>query len=233
VCLCILKQAVTSSQRRVLIFGLLLLLQVVRIVARFAGDTPLDSGKSTSSYIKVYEALTKTDISFEDKWEEKVLNYVVEWEKLMTIKFTHELKKVEELRKSLDHYEKKMQNLRSSSEKEKAKQNKGASVNSTEKMERNEDKLEQARRDYGKNEENLRKLFEEFVDRSWKDLYPLLVSLSNFDLHFNKGKAALLEDLQNVLEDLSEVAKKHGVSRESKSASGLWRSFPTEWRENT
>jgi hypothetical protein len=225
-----LRQAPTSSQRLVLIFGLLLLLQVVRIVARFAADTPLDSGKSTSSYTKVYEALTKTEVSLEDKWEEKVLNYAVEWEKLMTIKFTQELKKVEELRKSLDHYEKKMENLRSSSEKEKAKQNKGSTVNSTEKMERNEDKLEQARREYEKNEDNLRKLFEEFVDRSWKDLYPLLFSLLNFDLHSNKEKAAVLEDLQNVLVNLSEVAKKHGVRREGESASGLWRSIPTEWR---
>lgn len=198
------------------------------MVTSLAKETPLEMKDAPTSYHRINEALDQTFRSFQDRFEDKVLNYAIEWEKLMTIKFTADLKKAEECRRNLDHYEKKVDNLSSKNEKDKARQ-KDLPAKSMEKLERNEDKLKDARRENERAMSNLDRLFEEFIDRSWKDLYPLLVSLLSFDSEFSQEKEKALENVRKLLDELARVARENKVSRESRSASGLWRSIPAEW----
>lgn len=103
-------------------------------------------------------------------YEDQIVAYTVDWEKVVTEKVEDELKKVRALQATRSHYEKKIDKLRQTANdaEKKGKQIPSAQV---EKLERNEAKLKEAFEAHESEAGRLCVLIEEVTTNGWKDLY--------------------------------------------------------------
>jgi hypothetical protein len=173
-----------------------------------SADRPSDT---VCSYSKVHDDLGAKTKSYSDKYKQFVLEYAIEWEKVVTTRINEGLKRSEELRRDLDHYQKKVEALRLSVNQNMAK---GKNVRSEqqEKLKRNEEKFLAARQNYNKISVDLCILMEEVVDRSWRDLHPLIVKCAQFDSTLSADEAKILANLNQVVTSLKGVATANGIS---------------------
>lgn len=163
------------------------------------------------SYMSVHDDLASKSKSYNGKYQQFVLEYAIEWEKVICSRIDTGLKKAEELRIELDHYQKKTESLRLT-----ANQNlvKGKSVPSgqQEKLTRNEEKLIASKQGYNRLATDLCILMEEVTERSWRDLHPLLVKVAQFDMTLANDEAKALASLNQVVASLKQVATENGLS---------------------
>jgi hypothetical protein len=172
--------------------------------------------------------VNESALAFEDQYEEKIIDYATGWGQFVDLKFTTDLKELQDSKRELEHYKKKVDKLLASRDKTAAK---GGEIDPKleEKLERNQNKLEETTHEYNKHGKNLDGLVGDLVRRSWKVLCPLLLSLLKFDVSSSQERALIDADLYDVLNDLSAVAKEHGLDLEG-STKDPWRSFRSEWR---
>ena len=204
-------------------------------MVNFTKTTPLFTSigeTSPVSFATVTENLSKSSLLHESEFEEKVIDYTIEWEKIVSVKFKSELKEASESRKVLEKYQKKVGHLRSNKQKLLAK-GKDPSKAAEEKLVRNEGKLEDAEHNFEKHQTNLGRLSEQFIEKSWKDLYPLLVQLMELDLGSSKERQVITLDLQDVLKDLTDTAEKNEIGVVGGTATELWRTIPGGLREGS
>jgi hypothetical protein len=149
-------------------------------------------------------------MSYENEYEDTIIDYVIDWSKLVSVKVTSEIKEASTSRDLVVKYKKKVANLRARNEKTQAKQTQ-VPEKLVDKLDRNQDKLEQAEHAYEKHMTNLDRLCSELIDQSWKDLYPLLVKLVSQEQKEITEKSLILSDLFKVINGLSEVGKHHGL----------------------
>lgn len=163
------------------------------------------------SYTSVHDELAAKGKSFAQKYQQFVLEYAIEWEKIIRTRIDNGIKKAEELRIELDHYQKKTEALRLT-----ANQNmvKGKSVPSTvqEKLTRNEEKLIASKGSYNQVATDLCILMEEVTERSWRDLHPLIVKIAQFDMTVANDDAKALAPLAQVVATLQQVATDNGIA---------------------
>ena len=171
------------------------------------------------------KSLGQTMLDSEDQFEDKVIDYAIEWKQLVTLKFTSELKMVVESRREMERYTKKVESLRASHDRH---WNKDVPTKLVEKLERNEDKLRVASRTFEKHERNLILLVDSLIDQSWKDLYPLILQLFSFDVQCAQDRALVMTELNNVVCDLNFLGHEQGLDSEGRSATDLWRSLRSE-----
>jgi hypothetical protein len=173
-----------------------------------SADRPSDT---VCSYSSVHDNLGAKTKSYSDKYKQFVLEYAIEWEKVVTTRINEGLKKSEELRRDLDHYQKKVEALRLSVNQSMAK---GKSVKSDtqEKLKRNEEKLLSAKQSYNRLAVDLCILMEEVVERSWRDLHPLVVKCAQFDSTLSADESKILGNLNQVVNSLKNVATTNGIS---------------------
>lgn len=198
------------------------ILQVALQFGSFSKETPLydcvglmpssDRPSNTvCSYMSVHDELAAKAKSYVGKYQQFVLDYAVEWEKVIRTRIDNGIKKAEELRIELDHYQKKTESLRLSANQSMAK---GKSVPSTvqEKLTRNEEKLISSKQSYNQVATDLCILMEEVTERSWRDLHPLLVKVAQFDMTLANDEAKALAPLSQVVATLKQVATNNGLS---------------------
>jgi len=163
------------------------------------------------SYSSVHDLLGAKTSSYADKYKQFVIDYALEWEKVVTERINAGLKKAELLRRDLDHYQKKTEALRLSVNQVLAK---GKSVKSDtqEKLRRNEEKLMSAKQSYNKAATDLCILMEEITERSWRDLHPLLVKAAQFDTTLSNDESKVLGSLNQVVSQLKQIATSNGLS---------------------
>jgi hypothetical protein len=169
----------------------------------------------------------ESTLAFEDQYEEKIIDYATGWLQLVDLKFTTELKELQDSKRELEHYKKKVDTLLANHDKTAAK-GKEIDPKQEEKLERNQDKLEETTHDYNKHGKNLDSFVGDLVHRSWKVLCPLLLSLLEFDVSSSQERALIGADLHDVLKDLSAVAREHGLNPEGSSTKEF--SFRSQWR---
>jgi hypothetical protein len=200
----------------------MLKMKVAKGFALFAKETPLfdcvglmpseDRPSNTvCSYASIHEELGAKTKSYCGKYQQFVLDYAIEWEKIVRSRIDNGLKKSEELRRDLDHYQKKVEALRLSTNQAMAK---GKSVPSgtQEKLQRNEEKLMQSKQSYNKVATDLVILMEEVNERSWRDLHPLMIKCAQFDLTLSGDEANALGSLGKVVDALKLIANEKGIS---------------------
>jgi hypothetical protein len=198
---------------------------VIKVAHQFAAmskETPLfDSvglmpssdrpSNTVCSYTSVHDELAAKGKSYAQKYQQFVLDYAIEWEKIIRTRIDNGIKKAEELRIELDHYQKKTEALRLT-----ANQNmvKGKSVPSSvqEKLTRNEEKLISSKGSYNQVATDLCILMEEVTERSWRDLHPLIVKVAQFDMTVANDDAKSLAPLAQVVATLKQVATENGLS---------------------
>jgi hypothetical protein len=172
------------------------------------GDRPADS---VCSYASVHDTLSAKTKSYAEKYQQHVIDYVVEWEKAVTTRIDTGLKKAEESRRDLDHYQKKVEAMRLTVNKALA-QGKSVKSDNAEKLKRNEEKLIAAKQTYNKITSSLCILMEEVTERSWRDLHPLLIKVAQFDMTLAGDESRILANLQQAVNALKTVGAQSGIS---------------------
>ncbi len=150
-----------------------------------------------------------------DKFQQFVVDYVVEWEKVVTGRVDKALKTAEALRRDLDHYQKKVETLRLNAN---STMSKGKQVDpkSSEKLSRNEEKFVKSKQEYNKFVIDLCILMEEITERSWRDLHPMLIKLAQFDMTLADDEAKVLGSLNQVVNELKRLAGEHGLKPQAR-----------------
>lgn len=173
-----------------------------------SSDRPSDS---VCSYASVHDGLGAKTTSYADKYKQFVLDYAIEWEKVVTNRINAGIKTSENLRRDLDHYQKKVESLRLSVNQSMAK-GKNVKPEAQEKLKRNEEKLISAKQSYNKVATDLCLLMEEVVERSWRDLHPLLIKCAQFDSTLSNDESKILGSLNQVVAQLKQVGVANGIS---------------------
>ena len=173
-----------------------------------SADRPADT---VCSYASVHDALGAKTLGYADKYQQFVVEYAVEWEKAVTTRINDGLKKADELRRDLDHYQKKVEALRLSVNQSMAK-GKNVKSDAQEKLRRNEEKLLKAKQGYNQLATDLCILMEEVTQRSWRDLHPLIVKCAQFDSTLSSDETKALASLNQVVSALKGVATANGIS---------------------
>ena len=99
------------------------------------------------SYISIHSKVADKSKSYISKYAQFVIEYVVEWEKVVTARISVGLKKAEQLRVDLDHYQQKVESLRQSANVSMAK-GKMVDGKSADRLSRNEDKFIKSKQEY-------------------------------------------------------------------------------------
>mmetsp|Transcript_16975 Transcript_16975/g.37084 ORF Transcript_16975/g.37084 Transcript_16975/m.37084 type:complete len:591 (-) Transcript_16975:106-1878(-) len=170
-------------------------------------DRPNDA---VCSYSSVHDNLSKKSISFSSKYKQFVVQYAEEWEKVVRTRVEAGIKKAEDLRRDLDHYSKKVEELRNQLNRAMGK-GKQIKNDQQDKLKRNEEKLNSSRAIYKTTSHELCVLIEEFTERSWRDLHPLLVKLAQFDMTEAQDASQILSDMSRVVGKLKGMADAQNI----------------------
>lgn len=173
------------------------------------------STDSVNSYFSIHEGCSNKNSMYADKFKQFVIDYAQEWYKTITERVGAGLEKAETMRIELDHYQTKVEALRLSANSTMAK---GKQVDSkaAEKLTRNEDKLIKAKESASKYTNDLCLLMEEITARSWRDLHPLLIKCSQFEVQVSGDEAKSLATLSQVVASLKKVATDHGIKPQAR-----------------
>ena len=170
-------------------------------------DRPADSVCSMSSIQDTMNAKTS---SYAQKYQQFVIEYVAEWEKVVRTRIDAGIKKSEDLRRDLDHYQKKVEELRLQANKLMAK-GKQVKSEAAEKLKRNEEKLLASKQTYNKVATDLCILMEEVTERSWRDLHPMLIKVAQFEITLAADQSKIFGSLNSVVDQLKSIATSNGI----------------------
>lgn len=196
--------------------------KVAHEVAKLAARSPIYDNVSelpspdrppetVCSYLSIHTKVADKSKSYISKYAQFVVEYTMEWEKVITNRITVGLKKAEGLRRDLDHYQQKVESLRQSANQAMAK---GKNVNSSaaDKLSRNEEKFIKAKQEYDVFATDLCILMEEVTDRSWRDLHPLMIKLAQFDMTMADDESKAMNMMKQVVKELKDTAQRNGLS---------------------
>jgi len=176
--------------------------------------------ETTVSYASVHSVLASRHEMYTERYLQFVVEYAAEWEKVVVTKITASLKKAENLRVDLDHYQSKVDNMQHSM-RNTVDRGKAVDPNQQERMRRNTEKLQNARNGYESFVTDLCVLLEEVTDSCWKDLQPLLVKIIQFEWTLNSDEARFLQNINHALNALEDVARKHGLDVNAPEGPGI------------
>ena len=186
-------------------------------IYEYAGQLP---GSETpkgavTSYASVHQSMANRNKMYIDRYKQFVVDYAIEWEKVVVTRILNDLKTSEKLRLDLDHYQTKVESLRKSVNSTMAK-GKLVDPKTSEKLKRNEEKLSKSRAEYEDYATQLCILIEEITERAWKDLHPLLIKMAQFDATLASDEAKLFGELNGVVNNLKNVAQQHGLKPQAR-----------------
>ena len=97
-------------------------IQIAKQVTGFTENSPMydcggSVGNQDKSYAAIHHRLSAKVSGYADKYNQFVVDYAVEWDKVVTARISAGLKTTEGLRRDLDHYQKKVEELRTQSNK--------------------------------------------------------------------------------------------------------------------
>mmetsp|Transcript_54629 Transcript_54629/g.132662 ORF Transcript_54629/g.132662 Transcript_54629/m.132662 type:complete len:553 (+) Transcript_54629:149-1807(+) len=173
------------------------------------------STDSVNSYLSVHEGAANKYKIYANKYGQFVVNYTEEWYKVVTTRVGNGLKKAEEMRVEVDHYQQKVESLRQSANQTMAK-GKQVDNKSAEKLKRNEDKLLKIKEANTRFTADLCLLAEEVTERAWRDLHPLLVKTAQFDVTLSADEAKAMASLNSVVSQLKKIADQHGIKPQAR-----------------
>eukprot|EP00586_Coscinodiscus_wailesii_P022030 CAMPEP_0172498512 /NCGR_PEP_ID=MMETSP1066-20121228/113479_1 /TAXON_ID=671091 /ORGANISM="Coscinodiscus wailesii, Strain CCMP2513" /LENGTH=681 /DNA_ID=CAMNT_0013271805 /DNA_START=108 /DNA_END=2153 /DNA_ORIENTATION=- len=199
-------------------------MEIARSVAQMTMKSPLYdcTGKFAKpdtphvvSYATVHNSLAKQHENLCEKYNQFVVAYAVEWQRIVNTRVSVSLKKAETLRRELDHYSQKVESLRTSFGVQMAK-GKNVDAKSQEKLARNEEKLKTSKKEYGVFAQSLCMLIDEIVNRAWKDLQPLLVKMAQFDTTMSASEANTMKNLNVVIDQLKGIGQRYDLRTDAR-----------------
>ena len=176
---------------------------MIEEMCTYAEGSPIEAqikNLDIPSFLSAYTDASAQSGRYMNEYQSEIIDYIVEWENVVSSRVDKEMKDVNELRKTYNHYQVKVDGLR---KKVNSAQAKGKSVNdaTAEKLKRNEDKLDEASDEFEEAAAPLCYLFEEVVHNAYKDLYPLVLTMMEWESErsytestvFGKFRSDLLE----------------------------------------
>lgn len=162
------------------------------------GDT-----KEEDSFASIAQAASISTKHLAAEYQDQVVDYCIEWERIVTGRVDQGLKETSKLHARLMHYENKVEGLRKEvNTKEDTK--KGASSKLKAKLERNESKLEAAWKNHERSASLLCNLLEQVTKRSWKDLAPLVLNSLQWEVERAAGQYDIFARLPTIGEAMME-----------------------------
>jgi len=151
------------------------------------------------SFLSVSNKLSKVSKTDADKFQNEIAAYVVDWEAIISARVDGQLDENKTLHDRLNHYQNKVEGLRKRTV---TIQDKGKPVSRwlAVKLERNEGKLDQAWKAYERQTSKLCHMLGEITKSGWKDLYPLVANL----VEWETKRASAEFDLYAVLQQTKE-----------------------------
>lgn len=157
------------------------------------------------SYLAIHQGWATNARRQRSTYGKLVLEYVVQWEAVVTTRINADLKTAERLRVELVHYQNKVETLQKSVDSLTAK-GKSPKEDLVEKLQRNVEKCKETREQYQECVENLCILLDEVVHRSWRDLQPLVLEMARLDIQFSVEKQKTLDALKDVVTQIKRAA---------------------------
>lgn len=167
--------------------------------------TTTSNANKNESFLSIYKSANLQSNKDTMKYQKDVLEYAIEWERIVVSRIDAEIKKSNELLSTKLHYAEKLVQLRKKlSDIETSK--KPPPINMIERLQRNEEKYQQAETAYSDCAFVLDSLLEETVICCWKDLYTMLVSLMSYESDRASTENAIFAKLtSNVLKEVTTI----------------------------
>jgi hypothetical protein len=163
--------------------------------------------KNTIRSVKALEQLAATQgIVNEREYNDRVVDYAIEWEKTVLEQVENELKKVKKLQGDRSYYEKKVDTLR---QKANNLEEKGKTIppSQVERLERNETKLKEAFVVHEKEAGRLCVLIEEVTSNGWKDLYHLVKNYCKWESNRVSRETDIYSELSTTIDSMKSTFK--------------------------
>jgi hypothetical protein len=200
--------------------------QVAHHVADLSKNSPLfehtgqmpneeRSSEMVCSYLSVHEALHGKAKMYSTKYSQFVIDYAVEWDRVVNQRVLGGLKKESQLRVEVDHYQEKVESMRVAANSAMVK-GKMVDPKTAERLTRNEQKLVTSKQSHGKFLHDLCLLIEEITERAWRDLHPLLVKVAQFDVTLSDDESKALAKLNQIVNELKRLATTHGIKPQAR-----------------
>jgi hypothetical protein len=173
------------------------------------------SSEMVCSYLSVHESLHGKAKMYSTKYAQFVIDYAVEWERVVNQRVQGGLKKEGQLRVEVDHYQEKVESMRLAANSAMVK-GKMVDPKTAEKLSRNEQKLVTSKQSHGKFVHDLCLLIEEITERAWRDLHPLLVKVAQFDVTLSDDESKALAKLNQIVNALKRLATTHGIKPQAR-----------------
>jgi len=183
-----------------------------------AGTVPTvgeDPNDSYLTYMGIHHSLSARHKMYTERFLTHVVEYAIEWEKVIVARVSASLKQAERLRRDQDHYRGKVDNIQRDAGKI-ISRGRELDPKLSEKLERNEEKLRNSQKEYQKFRSDLCLLMAEVTEKSWKDLHPILLKLIQFDTTLVSDEKKILSTLSSVEGMLKQIAVKHGLKPENR-----------------
>lgn len=168
-----------------------------------------------NSYMSVHHSLHIRQKLYCERFSEHVVDYAIEWERIIVARVSTSLACADRLRRDLDHYKQKVDRMKMEKSKMIA-QGRSLDAKFTERLSRNESKLAISRDEYELYANDLCTLIQEVTVRSWKDLHPILLKMTQFDATLASDEHQLLKNLNVVSNNLNKVAHRYGLKAETR-----------------
>ena len=147
-----------------------------------------------------------------DDYIEKILGYALEWEKIVTKRIDYDMKDVKKLQRNRYHYETKVSKLRQNVNRIESK-GKDVPQATEEKLDRNEKKLKDAVKTHEFRSAQLCVMIEEATLCGWKDLYPLVQNILQWDETRRAREKDAYKMMPTTLESIAAVAAAANAER--------------------
>jgi hypothetical protein len=152
-------------------------------------------------------------------YQSTVIDYAIEWERIVTTRADFDLAETGKLHSKLNHYQNKVDSLRKSAN-AKETQGKASPARLTTKLERNEGKLNEAWKQHERSASKLCNLLEQVTERGWKDLYPLVLAMLDWEKARSSQDYDVFKRLPFVKEKLTTTYKAKNLTPD-KEISGV------------
>jgi len=153
------------------------------------------------SYLDIQTSVFDTSFVHLDEYMEEVTKYLDEWKRVNRTRIRAGLYKFTQLSEKLNHYKGELSTLNKKKKNEK------------EKLEWNEQKLFVVQEAHDAHSEKLLRFIEEVTHRGWKDFYPFLLRIMQFDLSYTARQFKSLSHLVLVREGLKEIGNKYELQQ--------------------
>mmetsp|Transcript_10635 Transcript_10635/g.15563 ORF Transcript_10635/g.15563 Transcript_10635/m.15563 type:complete len:466 (+) Transcript_10635:193-1590(+) len=162
------------------------------------------------TYVFAHSSMNKRSKLYTDKYQQFVINYVENWEQVISSRVTTGLKQAETLRLDLEHYSRKVESMRANAT---AMMSKGKIVGAkaADTLKRNEQKWINAQASHEAFKSSMLMLLDEVTERAWKDLHPLLLKMLQFDTTYSADEVRIFSDLDKAISLTKQIGTEHDI----------------------